>query len=297
MEMTSSSVPVCRQGLFIHTGNPLMRDHPLSCERLLHVGQLNLTHSDIRYYCRIWQLIYLAFLKCFIFCKRFCVSSMGAIFGSVFLAFTSFWKSFGCSFNHTACLQVLTARTWTCAQTTIQSSASRSHCICSCSPLALKFKYSFSVGALPACSKVNESFSRGFSRVRLASSVPPPSTPMPCCFQLAAWKAGMILTLKPMSPIWQFGMSPSNLQEANATFISTAFPLMKYFQCSHTATSLVFAFKAVMWKFGLWFWYMHCSWICYEQNLYLNICYKLIIWKHRTPLFFCCCYKFNITRF
>ncbi|XP_046779119.1 zinc finger protein GLIS1 isoform X6 [Gallus gallus] len=48
MEMTSSSVPVCRQGLFIHTGNPLMRDHPLSCERLLHVGQLNLTHSDIR---------------------------------------------------------------------------------------------------------------------------------------------------------------------------------------------------------------------------------------------------------
>ncbi|KFQ76933.1 Zinc finger protein GLIS1, partial [Phaethon lepturus] len=49
MEMTSSSVPVCRQGLFIHTGNPLMRDHPLSCERLLHVGQLNLTHSDIRF--------------------------------------------------------------------------------------------------------------------------------------------------------------------------------------------------------------------------------------------------------
>ncbi|XP_064002942.1 zinc finger protein GLIS1 isoform X4 [Pogoniulus pusillus] len=48
MEMTSSSVPVCRQGLFIHTGNSLMRDHPLSCERLLHVGQLNLTHSDIR---------------------------------------------------------------------------------------------------------------------------------------------------------------------------------------------------------------------------------------------------------
>ncbi|NXX42399.1 GLIS1 protein, partial [Tricholaema leucomelas] len=49
MEMTSSSVPVCRQGLFIHTGNSLMRDHPLSCERLLHVGQLNLTHSDIRF--------------------------------------------------------------------------------------------------------------------------------------------------------------------------------------------------------------------------------------------------------
>ncbi|KFQ48322.1 Zinc finger protein GLIS1, partial [Nestor notabilis] len=49
MEMTSSSVPVCRQGLFIHTGNSLMRDHALSCERLLHVGQLNLTHSDIRF--------------------------------------------------------------------------------------------------------------------------------------------------------------------------------------------------------------------------------------------------------
>lgn len=85
--------------------------------------------------------------------------------------------------------------------------------------------------------------------------------------------------------------------KASATFISTAFPLMKYLQSSHTATSLVFAFKAVMWKFGLWFWYTQCSWICYEQNLYLNICYKLIIWKHRTPLFFCCCYKFNITRF
>ncbi|XP_025961665.2 zinc finger protein GLIS1 isoform X2 [Dromaius novaehollandiae] len=48
MEMTNSSVPVCRQGLFIHAGSPLMRDHPLSCERLLHVGQLNLAHSDIR---------------------------------------------------------------------------------------------------------------------------------------------------------------------------------------------------------------------------------------------------------
>ncbi|NXG32811.1 GLIS1 protein, partial [Dromaius novaehollandiae] len=49
MEMTNSSVPVCRQGLFIHAGSPLMRDHPLSCERLLHVGQLNLAHSDIRF--------------------------------------------------------------------------------------------------------------------------------------------------------------------------------------------------------------------------------------------------------
>ncbi|NWS95481.1 GLIS1 protein, partial [Mionectes macconnelli] len=49
MEMTSSSVPVCRQGLFIHTGNSLMREHPLSRERLLHVGQLNLAHSDMRF--------------------------------------------------------------------------------------------------------------------------------------------------------------------------------------------------------------------------------------------------------
>ncbi|NXF82944.1 GLIS1 protein, partial [Sclerurus mexicanus] len=46
MEMTSSSVPVCRQGLFIHTGNSLMREHR---ERLLHVGQLNLAHSDMRF--------------------------------------------------------------------------------------------------------------------------------------------------------------------------------------------------------------------------------------------------------
>lgn len=89
----------------------------------------------------------------------------------------------------------------------------------------------------------------------------------------------------------------THLQEATASFISTASPLMKYLQSSHTTTSLVFAFKPIMWKFGLWFWYIHCRWICYEQNLYLNICYKLIIWKHRTPLFFCCCYKFNITRF
>ncbi|KFW82064.1 Zinc finger protein GLIS1, partial [Manacus vitellinus] len=49
MEMTSSSVPVCRQGLFLHTGNSLMREHPLSRERLLHVGQLNLAHSDMRF--------------------------------------------------------------------------------------------------------------------------------------------------------------------------------------------------------------------------------------------------------
>lgn len=64
MEMTSSSVPVCRQGLFIHTGNPLMRDHPLSCERLLHVGQLNLTHSDIRYHCKFYGSMHLAPLEC-----------------------------------------------------------------------------------------------------------------------------------------------------------------------------------------------------------------------------------------
>ncbi|NXX36508.1 GLIS1 protein, partial [Nicator chloris] len=49
MEVTSSSVPVCRQGLFLHTGNSLMRDHALSRERLLHVGQLNLVHSDLRF--------------------------------------------------------------------------------------------------------------------------------------------------------------------------------------------------------------------------------------------------------
>ncbi|NXC29151.1 GLIS1 protein, partial [Campylorhamphus procurvoides] len=49
MEMTSSSVPVCRQGLFIHTGNSLVREHPLSRERLLHVGQLNLAHSEMRF--------------------------------------------------------------------------------------------------------------------------------------------------------------------------------------------------------------------------------------------------------
>ncbi|NXR22446.1 GLIS1 protein, partial [Cinclus mexicanus] len=49
MEMTSGSVPVCRQGLFLHTGNSLMRDHTLSRERLLHVGQLNLAHSDLRF--------------------------------------------------------------------------------------------------------------------------------------------------------------------------------------------------------------------------------------------------------
>ncbi|KAF4797208.1 zinc finger protein [Turdus rufiventris] len=48
MEMTSGSVPVCRQGLLLHTGNSLMRDHALSRDRLLHAGQLNLAHSDLR---------------------------------------------------------------------------------------------------------------------------------------------------------------------------------------------------------------------------------------------------------
>lgn len=141
----------------------------------------------------------------------------------------------------------------------------------------------FSVWTLLTRSKVKDSFARCLDSVTFAFSVPPLSTPVPC--------------LKPISPMWQFLMPPSNLQEAKAISVCTAFPLMKYFQCSHTATSLAFAFKAVMWKFDLWFWYIQCSWIRYEQNLYLNICYKLIVWKHRTPLFFCCCYKFNITRF
>lgn len=227
----------------------------------------------------------------------FPVASVGAAFGRVFLAFTSFWKSFGCWFNHTAHLQVCTAGTRTCAPTAVQGNARSSHCICSHSPLNWSLNTASLWGLFQHAQKSMRVFARVLSRVRLASSIPLPCTLMPCYFQMAAWKAGMILSPKPMPPIWQFGMPPSNLQEASATFISTAFPLMKYFQCSHTATSLVFAFKAVMWKFGLWFWYIHCSWICYEQNLYLNICYKLIIWKHRTPLFFCCCYKFNITRF
>ncbi|NXT11732.1 GLIS1 protein, partial [Prunella fulvescens] len=47
MEMPSGSV--CRQGLFLHAGSSLVRDHALSRERLLHVGQLNLAHSDLRF--------------------------------------------------------------------------------------------------------------------------------------------------------------------------------------------------------------------------------------------------------
>ncbi|NXL20795.1 GLIS1 protein, partial [Setophaga kirtlandii] len=49
VEMASSSVPVCRQGLFLHAGSSLVREHALSRERLLHVGQLNLAHSDLRF--------------------------------------------------------------------------------------------------------------------------------------------------------------------------------------------------------------------------------------------------------
>lgn len=180
MEMTSSSVPVCRQGLFIHTGNSLMRDHPLSCERLLHVGQLNLTHSDIRYHFKFYGLIYFALgvLLCW---KYFPVASVGAAFRRVFLAFSSFWKSFGCSFNCTAHLQVCTAWACTCAQTALPSSAWRSCCLCSHSLPALRFKYSFSVGTLPACSEANESFVRGLSRVRLASTLHPNAMLFPNC--------------------------------------------------------------------------------------------------------------------
>ncbi|NXM88814.1 GLIS1 protein, partial [Oenanthe oenanthe] len=49
MEMTSGSVPVCRQGLLLHAGNSLVREHALSRERLLHVGQLSLAHPDLRF--------------------------------------------------------------------------------------------------------------------------------------------------------------------------------------------------------------------------------------------------------
>ncbi|XP_042320862.1 zinc finger protein GLIS1 isoform X2 [Sceloporus undulatus] len=48
MDMTNSMGPVCRQNLHIHSGNSLTRDHPLPCERLLHVSQLNLSRSDTR---------------------------------------------------------------------------------------------------------------------------------------------------------------------------------------------------------------------------------------------------------
>ncbi|XP_060132882.1 zinc finger protein GLIS1 [Zootoca vivipara] len=48
VEMTNSLGPVCRQNLLIHSGSSLTRDHPLPCERLLHVSQLNLSRSDTR---------------------------------------------------------------------------------------------------------------------------------------------------------------------------------------------------------------------------------------------------------
>lgn len=50
VEMTNNVGPVCRQNLLIHSGNSLTRDHPLPCERLLHVSQLNLSRSDTRYF-------------------------------------------------------------------------------------------------------------------------------------------------------------------------------------------------------------------------------------------------------
>lgn len=109
------------------------------------------------------------------------------------------------------------------------------------------------------------------------------STPVPPNYCLGGRDGTYTQPSVPHTVIWH---ATIKLGGSQCHFISTAFPLMKYLQSSHTATSLVFAFKAIMWKFGLWFWYIHCSWICNEQNLYLNICYKLIIWKHRTPLFF-----------
>ncbi|XP_060629513.2 zinc finger protein GLIS1 isoform X1 [Anolis sagrei] len=48
MDMTNGLGPVCRQNRLIHSGNSLTRDHPLPCERLLHVSQLNLSRSDTR---------------------------------------------------------------------------------------------------------------------------------------------------------------------------------------------------------------------------------------------------------
>ncbi|XP_062994887.1 zinc finger protein GLIS1 [Elgaria multicarinata webbii] len=48
VEMTNSLGSMCRQNLLIHSGNSLNRDHPLPCERLLHVSHLNLSRSDTR---------------------------------------------------------------------------------------------------------------------------------------------------------------------------------------------------------------------------------------------------------
>lgn len=92
--------------------------------------------------------------------------------------------------------------------------------------------------------------------------------------------------LFPTQCLWHGDLVCHSPTGSQCLFYFYSISLNKVLQSSHTATSLVFAFKAIMWKFGLWFWYIHCSWICYEQNLYLNICYKLIIRKHRTPLFF-----------
>lgn len=49
VEMTSSLGSMCKQNLLIHSGNSFTRDHPLPCEKLLHVSQLNLSCSDTRY--------------------------------------------------------------------------------------------------------------------------------------------------------------------------------------------------------------------------------------------------------
>uniref|UniRef100_A0A670I6C1 GLIS family zinc finger 1 n=1 Tax=Podarcis muralis TaxID=64176 RepID=A0A670I6C1_PODMU len=43
VEMTNSLGPVCRQNLLIHSGSSLTRDHPLPCERLLHVKSTDST--------------------------------------------------------------------------------------------------------------------------------------------------------------------------------------------------------------------------------------------------------------
>lgn len=54
VEMTNSLGSMCRQNLLRHSGNSFTRDHPLPCERLLHVSQLNLSCSDTRYCFQFW---------------------------------------------------------------------------------------------------------------------------------------------------------------------------------------------------------------------------------------------------
>lgn len=133
MEMTGSSVPVCRQGLFIHTGNSLMRDHHLSCERLLHVGQLNLAHSDIRYHCFIgWCTLLLWSVSLL---ELFPSSIHGCYIWKSIFDFYFVWKAFGCWFSCTARLEVRTAGSCMCVQTAVQGSARRSCCLHSHSPL------------------------------------------------------------------------------------------------------------------------------------------------------------------